>query len=142
MGTEAAFQKFPSLFVGLKGRNGAVRECVALVDPCSEYCIVPKVDAYALGYSEAANDDPVTPQANTVTFVSVEGYARAALIEMAEVTLGGTSFRNIDFLAFDLPQITRFDVIIGQSLLKSTKVEIDYAAGLLRIGTANGGSES
>jgi len=136
MVVEAAFQKFPAVFVSLKGRNGAIRECVALVDPCAEYCVVPKVDAYALGYPEAANDDPVTPQDNTLTFASFDGYGKAALIEMAEVMLGGMSFRRVDFVAFDLPQVTRFDVVIGRSLLKSTKLEIDYLAGRLRIGGA------
>jgi predicted aspartyl protease len=133
---EASFQKFPTVFVSLKGRNNAVRECVALVDPASEYCVVPKVDAYALGYPEAANDDPITPQDNTVTFASSDGYGKAALIEIAEVALGGMSFQKVDFLAFDLPQVTHFDVIIGRSLLKSTRLEIDYPAGRLRIGGA------
>jgi len=133
---EAAFQKFPTVFAVMKGRNDATRECVALVDPCAEYCILPKVDAFALGYPEAANDDPVTPQDNTITFASADGYGKAALIEMAEVTLGGMSFPRVDFVAFDLPQVTRFDVVIGRSLLKETRLEIDYPAGRLRIGEA------
>ena len=137
---EFSFRTFPEVFVGLKGRNGGVRECSALVDPCSEYCIMPKVDAYALGYPEAANDDPVTPADNTLTYTSFDGYGKAALIGIAEVSFGGFSFPNIDFLALDLPQVTRFDVVIGRSLLKFTKLEIDYLTRTLRIVEAKGGA--
>ena len=137
---EFSFRTFPEVFVGLKGRNGAVRECRALVDPCSEYCVMPKVDAYALGYSEAANDDPITPADNTLTYAGFEGYGKAALIGMAEVSLGGFSFPKIEFLALDLPQVTRFDVVIGRSLLKFTQLEIDYPARTLRIEEAKGGA--
>jgi hypothetical protein len=137
---EFSFRTFPEVFVGLKGRNGAIRECRAIVDPGSEYCIMPKVDAYGLGYPEAANDDPITPADNTLTFASFEGYGKAALIGLAEVSFGGFSFPNIEFLALDLPQVTRFDVVIGRSLLKFTKLEIDYSTRTLRVEEAKGGA--
>jgi hypothetical protein len=137
---EFPFRTFPEVFVGLKGRNGAVRECIALVDPCSEYCIMPKVDGYALGYPEAANDDPITPADNTLTYTSFDGYGKAAMIGMAEVSFGGLSFPNIEFLALDLPQVTRFDVVIGRSLLRFTKLEVDYSTHMLRIEEAKGGA--
>lgn len=136
---EVSFQRFPSLFASLKGRNGAVRECNALVDPCSEYCVVPKVDAFALGYPEAANDDPITPQDNTMTYTSFDGYGKAALIGIAEVALGGMSFSGVEFLAFDIPQVTRFDVVLGRSLLKFVRIQLDYSSGLMRIEEAGGG---
>ncbi len=135
---EFSFQKFPVVFAGLKGRNGVVRECTALVDPCSEYCIVPKVDAYALGFPEAANDDPITPADNTITYASADGYGKAALIGMTEVSIGGITFANVDFLAFDLPQVLRYDVVIGQSLLRSTRLSIDYSAKILSLERAGG----
>jgi len=137
---EFPFRKFPEVFVALKGRNGAVRECSALVDPGSEYCLMPKVDAYALGYPEAANDDPVTPQDNTLTYTSFDGYGKAALIGLAEVSFGGFSFPNIEFLALDLPQVARYDVVLGRSLLKFTKLEIDYSTRMLRMEEAKGGA--
>ncbi len=120
-----------------------MRECKALVDLGTEYCIIPKVDAYALGYPEAANDDPVTPGDNTLTFSSHEGFGKAGLISMAEVGVGALSFTNVEFLAFDLPQATTFDIVIGRSLLQSTRLQIDYSTELLRIekaGTGGAGS--
>jgi predicted aspartyl protease len=119
--------------VRLKGRNGSVREFNALVDVGAEYCVIPKVDAYSLGYQEAANDDPITPADNTLTFTSYDGYGKVALIEMAKVDLGSMSFRNVDFVAFDLPQVTGFDVVLGRSLLQFMKLEFDYSVGRLRI---------
>ena len=131
--TEHAFGKFPTVFVRIKGRNGLVREFNALVDPGAEYCIIPKVDAYALGYSEAANDDPISPADNTLTFSSYDGYGKVALIQIAQVELGTMSFANVEFIAFDLPQVTRFDAVLGRSLLQFTKVEFDYSLGHLRM---------
>lgn len=94
---------------------------------------MPKVDAYALGYSEAANDDPVSPADNTVTFTSYEGYGKAALIKLAEVEIGMMSFKNVDFLAYDIPQVAGFDVVLGQNLLRFLKLEFDYSKSQLRM---------
>ena len=121
------------MFVRIRGRNSIVREFNALLDPGVEYCIIPKVDAYALGYPEAANDDPISPANNTLTFTSYNGYGKAALIEMGHVELGTLSFEKVDFLAMDIPPVTGFDVVLGRSLLQFMKVELDYSVGQLRI---------
>jgi predicted aspartyl protease len=121
------------VFVRLIGRSGAVREYNALVDPGAEYCVIPKVDAYGLGYPEAANDDPISPAENTLTFTSYNGYLKAAFIQMAQVEIGTMSFGNVDFVALDLPQVTGFDVVLGRSLLQFTKLEFDYSVGQLRM---------
>jgi len=110
-----------------------VREFRALVSAGAEYCIVPKVDAYALGYQEAANDDPVTPAENTITSVTYDGYGKMALISIARVDLGSISFDRVEFVAFDLPAATGLDVVLGRSLLRFTRFQLDYASGELRI---------
>lgn len=131
--TGREFGKFPAVFVRVKGRNGKVREFRALVAVSAEYCIIPKVDAYALGYQEAANDDPVSPSNNTLTFASYGGYGNMALITVNQVDLGPMSFKNVDFVAFDLPAPTGFDVVLGRSLLQHTRLHIDFSSGLLQI---------
>ncbi len=128
-----ALGKFPTVFVRLTGRGGGVREFRALVDPGAEYCVIPKVDAYTLGYPEAANDDPITPENNTLTFTSFAGYGKVALIQLARVDVGPISFQNVDFVAYDLPQVTGFDVMLGRSLLQFVKLEFDYSTGQLRM---------
>ena len=132
--TEIGFGKFPSLFGRLKGQNNAVGEYLALVDAGSEYCILPKVDAYRLGYSDVARSDTIVRAPNTTTFVTHIGYDKAPLIKMAQVDVGQLSFRDVEFLAFDLPQVCGFDVVFGRSLLKFLRLEIDYGSGLLGIG--------
>jgi hypothetical protein len=97
------------------------------------------VDAFLMGFSEIANDDPTGQANNTLTFTGYNGYGKALLIVMAEVDLGPLSFQNVDFLAFDLPQVTSFDVILGRSLLQFIKLQIDYPAQLLRIEDGKGG---
>jgi predicted aspartyl protease len=119
--------------VRLTGKSGAVREFKALIDPGAEYCVIPKVDAYQLGYPEAANDDPVTPADNTLTFSSFDGYGKVALIEMAQVEIGSMTFRKVDFVAFDVPQVTGFDVVLGRSFLQFMKLELDYPSGQMRM---------
>ena len=75
----------------------------------------------------------MAPGENTLTFTSYDGYAKAASIEMAKVEIGSMAFSAIEFLALDIPQVTSFDVVIGRSLLKFTRLELDYSTGLLGI---------
>lgn len=131
--TEIGFSKFPSLFGRLTGQNGAVREYLALVDAGNEYCILPKVDAYALGYPEVARTGTSARALNATTFVTHTGYDKAPLIKMVQVDVGRHSIRDVEFLAYDLPQVCGFDVVLGRSLLRFLSLEIDYTSGLLRI---------
>jgi predicted aspartyl protease len=127
------FQKFPSVFARLKGRNGCIREYRALIGPLVDYCVIPKADAYRLGYPEAARDDFVTTPPNLVTMVTTNGYVEGMMINLQEVAVGPISFSGVDFIAFDIPQVCGYDVILGQSLLQHLKVEIDYSARKIRI---------
>ncbi len=79
------------------------------------------------------NDDPVSQASNWVTFASYSGYGKAPLIRMAQVDLGAMSFKNVDFLALDIPQVTGYDVVLGRSLLQFLKFEFDYPASKLKI---------
>lgn len=133
------FQRFPVVFARLKGRNGCVREYNALMSPATEYSILPKVDAYRLGYPEAARDDPVTEPPNLFRGVTYDGFWEGMLISMREVAVGAVSRSNVDFIAYDIPQISRFDVILGKSFLSSSKVVIDYANNTVRIGSESRG---
>ena len=131
-----AFGHFPAVFVRLTGRNGFVRELNAVLDISAEYCVLPPVDAYNLGYQEAANNDPVVPASNTIDYLSYEGVAKAALIVVDGVELGGMHFHNVEFVAHDLPQGTRFDVLLGRSLLQFLKLDLDYTNAKLAIETS------
>ena len=134
------FQRFPTVFARLRGRNGVVREFNSLVSSGTEYSIVPKVDAYRLGYPEAARDDPVTEPPNLFRGVSHSGFWEGMLISLKEVAIGRVSRFDVDFIAFDLPQAAGFDVILGRSFLASSKVSIDYEASEVRIGSRGGSS--
>jgi predicted aspartyl protease len=122
--------------VRLTGRNGLVRELNAVLDVSAEYCVLPPVDAYNLGYQEAFNNDPVVPAANTIDYLSYEGIAKAALVVIAGVELGGIRFRDVEFVAHDLPQQTRFDVLLGRSLLQFLRLNLDYPNGRVAIETS------
>ena len=124
------FSRFPVLFARLKGRNGSTRELKALVDPATDYCVMPKPDAFRLGYTEAAQDDPITTPPNLVTLASSGGYSQGMLIKMCQVSVNTFTLNDVDFLAYDLQQSTCYDMILGRSFFLPAKlrVEIDYAS--------------
>jgi hypothetical protein len=127
--------KYPTIFVRLKGRNGTVREYRALINTVVDYCILPRVDAYRLGYPEASHDDFVTIPANLVRLVSSTGFAEGMMILMAQVEVGELKVESLPFLALDLPQVVGFDVVIGRNffLKASVRVEMDFPAGKIRM---------
>lgn len=127
------FQKFPAVFGRLKGRNGVTREYRALLAPTAEYSVLPKVDAYALGYPEVAVADARVPSPNTPTFASYTGYGRGTLIKVAQVDVGPISVKETEFLAFDLLQTVGIDVVFGRSLLRQMRVDFDFVSGRLRL---------
>ncbi len=114
----------------LKGRNGNIREYPAFLSSTFDYCAIPKVDAFALGYSEAAGagHEHLVRAQNILDFVSSGTYERGALIKMSNVELGHMSFKDVEFLTYDLLQATGVDVILGKSLFQGMKLEIDFSS--------------
>jgi predicted aspartyl protease len=108
-------------------------EYKALIDPGSDYCVLPRVDAFRLGYAEAAEDLRTVRPDIVTTFAAHDGYGQAISLSMTRVDVGRYSFEGIEFLAFDLPQVTGFDVVLGNSLLKFLKLRIDYPAKLIEV---------
>ena len=108
-------------------------EYQALIAPTADYCVLPKVDAFNLGYPEAASVDTRVPAPNTLTFASHNSYGRGTLIKMAQVDVGSISVKDVEFLAFDLLQTVGYDVILGRSLLRHVRLELDFVEGRLRM---------
>ena len=130
---ERSFHKLPKIFARLTGRNGAVIEYEALVVPTSEFCVLPTVDAYGLGYPEVAVSDARIPTPNSRMFATYTGYGRGTPIRMARVDIGGISLKDVEFLAFDLQQTLGVDVLLGLSLLRNLSVHLDFAGGTIRL---------
>ncbi len=126
-------ERFPTVFTRLTGRNGVVREYNALVAPAAEFCVIPTVDAYHLGYPEVVPSDSRISLPNTKTFASYTGYGRGSAIKMARVDLGAISFMDVDFLAYDIMQTLGFDVVLGRNLLRGTRLGQDFASGRFRL---------
>ena len=127
----------PTTFVRLRGRNGKVREYEALLDSASQYCVMPKVDAYSLGYGEAIQDpttDFITRPSNLMTVATFAGYIDAPVIKVEEASFRGAAFKEVEFLAYDLPQETGFDVVIGASLLSRARAKLDMSSLNLTLG--------
>ena len=121
------------MFARLKGRNNAVREYRALLVPTAEYCVLPKVDAYRLGYPEAATAGTRLQPGNNLFFASYKGYESGPAIKMAQVDIGSISLKNVEFFAFDIQQPVGYDVVLGLTLLRGLRLEMDFASGRLRL---------
>lgn len=132
--SETPFGRQPVLFARLKGKGGKVREYLALVSTACEYSILPKVDAYHLGHPEAARDDIITQPPNLLTGVTYNGYWEGMLVVLEEVEVTGHSVKNVQFVAFDVPQVSAFDVVLGNNLLQALKAQVDYGRSALRVG--------
>jgi hypothetical protein len=123
------FGLFPSVFVILRGRNQFEREFLALLSSSSDYCVIPRVDAYMLGYGEAVGDtitDMITRPPYITTLIGHSSFVDAPLITINEVSVGSLTVKNVDFIAYDIPQEARVDVILGKSFLERAKARIDY----------------
>jgi predicted aspartyl protease len=114
-----------------------VREYLSLLSTTADYCVLPVVDAYHLGYPEAAANGTRIPMPNALTFMSYTGYERGTVIKMTEVDIGGISFKNVEFVAFDILQPIGFDVILGQTLLREMRLSFDFRSRMLRMEASN-----
>lgn len=133
----------PTVFVRLTGRNGYVREYKAMVNSATDYCFLPRVDAYRLGYPEASHDDPVTTPANLVRLATSNGYIDGMMIFVEQVQIGDLKIAKVPFLAFDIPQVTGYDVVLGRTFFNKglLRMELDFTSANLKLGTvlAEGG---
>ena len=125
--TETTFGRFPSIFARIHGKKGKVREYKALINPLSEYCIIPKVDAYLLGYPEVAFQHPTVAPPNSRTLLTYDGYNRSVVFTIGSVDVGSLHFEEVEFAAFDLPQASGFEAVIGKSLMERTTVTLDWS---------------
>jgi hypothetical protein len=126
---KSRFDNFPTVFTKLRGNNGKLREYCALVSPSAEFCVIPQADAHYLGCTV---NFPTKPDGSKMS-TTYSGYINAPLVVIDEVRLGNLSFENVDFIAHDLPQETRFDLILGRSVFRKATVEIDYQSKTLEI---------
>ncbi len=114
------------MFVRLKGKNGYIIEYRAVLNPVSDYSVLPKVDAYKLGYTEAGYTEFLTRPPNLVSFATGNGLFEGPLIKILEASVGPISLQRVDFIAFDMNQQTGCDVVLGKSFLQSLRLSIDY----------------
>ncbi len=103
----------------------------------TDYSVLPRVDAYRLGYPEASHDDFVTMPSNLVRLATSTGFVDGMMILMQQVEIGDLRVDLLPFLALDLPQVIGFDVVLGRNffLKAALKVEMDFPAGKIRLGS-------
>lgn len=110
-----------------------MREYPALVAPTSEYCVVPKVDVFSLGYTDVPMGDERVPDQNALYFVTSASHGRGTLVKMAQVDVGPISLKDVGFVTYDLQQATGYDVVLGRSFLEGLKLRVDFAARQLEL---------
>lgn len=120
------FGKLPSVFARVKGKSGVIVEYDCLIDPASEYCTVPKVDAYTLGYPEVGFQHATVGPPNTRTILTNGGHNRTVIVNMESVEIGALKFEGVQFAPFDLPQASGYEALIGKSLLERMSMTINW----------------
>ncbi|MEM0506913.1 MAG: hypothetical protein QXW58_06640 [Thermosphaera sp.] len=128
--------RMPTIHIWIKGRNGKWFEFKALISTCSEYGILSKVDAFILGYDEALVDPQtalITGDARVIPFITFTGIDYAPLIRVDEIRIGNVRARDVEFLAYDLPRESGFDVIVGQNILARCGMILNYSKGVIEI---------
>lgn len=105
-----------------------------MVSPSTEYSVIPKVDAFRLGYTEAARDNNlVTMPPNLARGLTYDGYWEGMMIKIREVVVAGVSAVDVPFIAFDIPQLSSFDVVLGMPLLRMMMMQIDCSKNTVRL---------
>jgi len=114
-----------------------------MINVTTDYCFLPRVDAYRLGYPEAAHDDPVTTPANLVRLATSNGYIDGMMIIIEQVEIGDLKVSGVPFLGFDLPQVTGYDVVLGRTFFSKgeLKLELDFASGNLKLSQGVSGGQ-
>lgn len=92
---------------------------------------MPAVDAFRLGYAEAAKG--TEPTSNLQSVITSVVLTDAPLIKVAEVAIGPLAVKDVEFLALDLYQEGRCDVVLGRNLLKDFRITIDSPAKRMQI---------
>jgi predicted aspartyl protease len=126
--------KYPRVFARVTGRNGRVYEYLALLSTASEYSVLPRVDAYRLGYTHVL-EDPITAEItfspHVVTFVSATGFEKGSLVVVDRVSVGESSVEGLECIAYDLPQESGVDLILGLNFLSRSGLK-PYIPGTLK----------
>jgi hypothetical protein len=70
-----------------------------------------------------------------ITLVSSVGFSQAMLIKIQELALGPLRVKDVDFLAFDLPQAACYDSILGRTffLASGARLELDYSTMTMKL---------
>lgn len=120
------FGKLPSVFARIKGKSGITMEYDCLIDPASEYCTIPKLDAYTLGYPEVAFQHVTVGPPNARTILTNGGHNRTVIVEMRSIEIGPLKFEGVQFAPLDLPQASGYEALIGKSLLERVSFTINW----------------
>jgi len=127
----------PLLLAKFTGPNGLKRELRTMVRPGAPYCVIDREDAYEMGFLQAVMDyGPMhyeLPPERIPWMATTTGIFEAPLFTLAEVSVGDLSAKNVGTLAYDLPDVTRVDAILGETFLSNFTVVFDYRKQQLRL---------
>jgi predicted aspartyl protease len=128
--------KLPVVYVRVAGLNGKTMEVRAIVSTGATECIITTRDALELGYtippdlysrSEKASKEGIE---TTVTAGYLVDMARLLL---KEVRVGDLSVKDVEALAWDIPENAGVDAVVGVSFLKNFRMTVNFKEGFFEI---------
>jgi predicted aspartyl protease len=125
------------LLARFTGPNGLRRELRTLVRPGAPYCMIDREDAFRMGFLQAVMDSgPMhyeLPPERIPWMATAAGMLEAPVFTLNEVSVGDLSAKKVDTLAYDLPDVTRIDAVLGETFLSNFTVVFDYRKRQLRL---------
>lgn len=122
----------PSVFARVKGKSGT-RELRAIISPLSDLTVICLRDALQLGY-EVVWRSPTS----SVVAITPGGIMQAAKLVLDEVSIGTRLVsKSVESLAYELPEPSGADMILGKSFLKAYRLNFDLAMDVLTIEEPN-----
>ncbi len=130
--------EYPALLLAkFTGPNGLRRELRTLVRPGAPYCVIDREDAYRMGFLQAVMDPgPMhyeLPPEKIPFMATTIGMLEAPIFTLSEVSVGDLTAKRVDTLAYDLPDVTRIDAVLGETFLSNFTVTFDYRKRQLRL---------
>jgi len=125
------------LLAKFTGPNGYTRELRTLVRPGAPYCMIDREDAFRMGFIQAMLEEGPRryelPASRIPWLATAGNFIEAPLFTLPEISLGDLSVKGVETLAYDLPDVTRIDAVLGETFLNNFTVVFDYRKRELRL---------
>jgi predicted aspartyl protease len=130
---EIPLDRVAVVFATVKGAKGETVELKGAISPASERTIIGWKDALRLGYMPKFGT-----RGGGVQAITPAGIIEARPVKLDEIVIGDLRAREVESLAYELPDQAGVDLILGYTFLRNFRVTFDYPRRVLRLESPDG----